>query len=112
MPAPVLIVPACNGTQWIPVASIIRVEARSNYSKLYFSSGNCLVVAKVLRWFEQRLPAAQFIRLHRTHLVNKDFISRYVNGTGGRIVLQDGLQLDVSKRRKQQFLKNWYGLAA
>jgi two-component system, LytTR family, response regulator len=112
MPAPVLIVPACNGLQRILVASIIRVEARSNYSKLYFSSGHCLVVAKVLRWFEQRLPAAQFIRLHRTHLVNKDFICRYVNGTGGRIVLLDGLQLDVSKRRKQQFLKNWYGLAA
>lgn len=112
MPVPVLIVPASNGTQWIPVASIIRVEARSNYSKLYFSSGNCLVVAKVLRWFELRLPAEQFIRLHRTHLVNKDFICRYMNGSGGRIELHDGIQLEVSKRRRQQFLKTWYGVAA
>ncbi len=116
-------VPTCNGTVLINMDDIIRVQAISNYSKLFFASANgkgarkTLVVAKVLRWFEENLEAESFVRVHRTHLVNKKFISNYVNSSvhpaqGGKLCLSNGELIEVSKRKKPSFLKNWYQHAA
>lgn len=91
--------------------SIIRIEASSNYCKLYFDCSfegrKTLVVAKVLSWFEERLPTEQFIRIHRTHFVNKDFISCYINGTSSKVQLFNGEQIDIARRKKNYFIKEW-----
>lgn len=101
-----------RGVEVVDISTIIRIEASSSYSRIYFTNGQKLVSAKVLRWFEQRLPSQLFVRIHRTHLVNKNFISRYVNGSGGAIGLANGEWIGVSKRKKANFLRHWYGAAA
>jgi two-component system, LytTR family, response regulator len=109
-----LLLPVCNGLKVIDINTIIRIEAISNYSKLYFTNGKTLVVAKVLRWFEERLKNntennTLFLRTHRTHLVNKNFISRYANG---KIELHNNQIIDVARRKKNNFLLQWYHSAA
>ncbi|WP_315820725.1 LytTR family DNA-binding domain-containing protein [Paraflavitalea speifideaquila] len=69
----------------VDTASIIRIQAISNYSKLFFTTGRTLVVAKVLKRFEEELAVNDFIRPHRTHLVNKQFILRYIEGEGVKL---------------------------
>ncbi len=112
----ILILSVCNGLEIIDINTIIRIEAISNYSKLYFTNGKTLVVAKVLRWFEERLAVKNstgnkiiFLRTHRTHLVNKNFITRYTNG---KIELQNHQIIDVARRKKNDFLQQWYYSAA
>ncbi len=107
----ILMLHTCNGIDAIDVHTIIRVEAISNYSKLFFSNGKSLVVAKVLRWFEEYFSASDdaeskniFIRTHRTHLVNKNFIRRYSNG---KIELYNQQCIDVARRKKSEFLQQW-----
>lgn len=90
--------------QVIDITSIIRIEAISNYSKVYFTDGKTMVVSKILRWFEEQLASGTFIRTHRTHLINRNFISCYVNGMGGRVKLLNGEWIDVSKRKRMHFL--------
>jgi two-component system, LytTR family, response regulator len=90
--------------QLIDITSIIRIEAISNYSKVYFTNGTTMIVTKILRWFEEQLASEPFIRTHRTHLVNRNFISYYVNGMGGRVKLLNGEWVDVSKRKRMHFL--------
>jgi two-component system, LytTR family, response regulator len=102
-----LMLPTCKGMEKINCNSIVRIEASSNYSKLVFSNGKTLVVAKVLHWFEKQACMDTFLRTHRTHLVNKIFISSYIDGTGGQICLLNGERIDVSKRKKSYFLNNW-----
>jgi two-component system, LytTR family, response regulator len=111
-----LLLPVCSGIEVIEINSIIHIEAISNYSKIYFTNGKTLVVAKVLRWFEEQLSlknnedtTAVFLRTHRTHLVNKNFISRYVNG---KIELYNHQIIDVARRKKNNFLLQWYYSAA
>jgi len=58
----------------VNVDHLVRIEAQSNYSKLYLADGTTLVVAKVLRKFEEQLSQNPFIRAHKTHLVNLHFI--------------------------------------
>ncbi len=80
---------------------IIRVEALSNYSRIYFADGSRLVVAKVLQWFEDFLPAEMFIRVHRSHLVNKQFVKAISGRKIKTILLNNGENVVVSRRRKR-----------
>jgi two-component system LytT family response regulator len=110
--SPLLMLHTCNGIEVIDVHTIIRVEAFSSYSKLFFTNGKSLVVAKVLRWFEERLSLQNnaenqpvFLRTHRTHLINKNFIRRYSNG---KIELYNQQCIAVARRKKSDFLQQWY----
>lgn len=102
-----LMLPTCKGIEIINSNSIVRIEASSTYSKLVFTNGKTLVVAKVLHWFEKQAGMDMFLRTHRTHLVNRIFISSYIDGAGGQICLHNGEIIDVSKRKKSFFLHNW-----
>jgi two-component system, LytTR family, response regulator len=107
-----LLLSTCRGIEVINVSDIVRIEAISNYSKLYFTNGKTLVVAKGLRWFEQQLPGDQFIRIHRKHIVNKNFIQQYINGKCAAIKMYSGEQIVVAKRKRTHFLQCWYNPAA
>jgi two-component system, LytTR family, response regulator len=100
-----LYLPTTSFRHIIDVKEIVRVQSISNYSKIFFSDGRTLVVAKLLRWFEEQLQTRDFIRVHRTHLVNLDYICQYrANKGGSKLGLTNGEQIDVS-RRKAAFLK-------
>ena len=100
--------PTSKGIELIDINTIVRIQSISNYSKLYFSDGRTLVVAKVLRWFEEGLSLNQFIRVHRTHLVNKKFICRYIKEEGGKVKMVNGDRVDVSRRKRTSVLQCLY----
>ncbi|MBL7749359.1 MAG: LytTR family transcriptional regulator, partial [Chitinophagaceae bacterium] len=92
-------IPTNKGIKEVMVQNIIRVEASSNYCKIYFANEYPLTVAKVLQWFEDTLPEDFFCRIHRTHLVNRGFISS-VSGDF-KLTLCNGEQFKVSRRKKR-----------
>jgi len=100
-----ILVPTDKGMQVIRMHSIIRVQSLSNYSKLFFQNGKTLVVAKVLRWFEERLTPHHFVRIHRTHLVNCGYLSGYHCANTVEIELLNGERFTVSRRKKRAFLQ-------
>lgn len=106
---PILLLSTNRGIELIDISSIVRIEANSNYSKLFFTNNKTpLVTAKVLRWFEEQLSVNmqgfEFLRVHRKHLVNNTFIQGY---QAGKIRLINGEYIDVAKRKKAYFLKWW-----
>ena len=105
-----LLLPTCKGIEVISPNTIIRIEGISNYSKLFFLDGKTLVVAKLLKWFEEKLNEKQFYRIHKTHFINTNFILRYSRGTDSKVQLSNGEWIKISKRKKQQFIKYWMGL--
>jgi two-component system, LytTR family, response regulator len=100
----ILLLPTCNGIEAIDINLIIRVEAISNYSKIYFNDGKKMVVAKVLAWFEERLCANYFIRIHRSHIINKDAITLY---SDSQVRLSNNDSITVARRKKVLFMKQW-----
>ena len=103
MPASLqIIIPTDRGQVSVHTADIIRIESISNYSRIHFSNGNYpLTVARVLRKFEEMLPPEQFIRTHRTHLVNKKYIKSVNVGKQTTISLLNGETIAISRRKKQ-----------
>lgn len=94
-----------EGILFIPVKEIIRVESLNNYSKLYLITGKNIVASKTLKLIEEMLVHYRFFRPHKSHLVNLEYITKYVRGEGGMIIMADGSEVDVSRQRKQDFLK-------
>lgn len=85
----------------VPGKEIVRIEALSNYSRIYFANGNKLVVAKVLRWFQEMLPGELFVRVNRSHLVNKYFIKEISGRKTKTILMESGENIVVSRRKKE-----------
>ncbi len=93
-------IPFDRGIYMVQAEEIIRVEGLSNYSKIFFSAGKPVIVAKVLHWFEDRLPVQMFARVHRSHLVNKIFMHE-INGTHfSNLLLKNGDNIPISRRKK------------
>lgn len=98
------------GKEPVMFDSILRVEAVSNYSKLFFTNGKTLVVPKVLQWFEKNLLQEQFIRVHRSHLINIIYIQQYDSKGNKTILLKDNTHFQVA-RRKQSEVKRLLSIA-
>ncbi len=80
-------------------AQIIRIESSSNYSRIHFTNRSPLLVCKILQWFEDLLPNEDFVRVHRSHLVNRSYISAQ---SGDHYLLLEGGELvPVSRRRRK-----------
>ena len=78
--------------------NIIRIEASSNYCKIFFNNERPLVVAKVLHWFQDNLQEEMFCRIHRTHLVNRMYVSEIMESC--MLKLSNGDMVQISRRKK------------
>lgn len=108
--APVIVLPTCKGIIVIPVQQIIRIQSISNYSKLFFTDNKTLVVAKVLHWFQEQSVLCSFVRVHRTHFVNINYIKSYSGSKSGLLFLHNGEIISVAKRKKAGLAERLHSL--
>jgi two-component system LytT family response regulator len=101
----IILVPTDSGIRIISPQRIIRIQSLSSYSKLFFSDGTSLVVAKVLLYFENMLAGHQFIRVHRAHLVNKYYMQAILPHENAKILLENGELLNISRRKRKTVLE-------
>jgi two-component system, LytTR family, response regulator len=98
-----LIVRLSEGVFYIDVQNIIRLEALSNYTRIYFSNRSPLLSACVLKMYDEQLQSCGFIRLHRSHLVNRQHISSI--SKNGIVNLSEGSRIFLSRRKKPDVMK-------
>ena len=101
-----ILIPTNKGTKSVLEENIIRIEASSNYCKIFFNNERPLVVAKVLHWFQDNLQEEMFCRIHRTHLVNRMYVSEIMESC--MLKLSNGDMVQISRRKKNSsnlFLK-------
>ena len=94
-----------EGIEFIPVKNILRIESSSNYSKIFFTDGKQKTVTRLLKDFETMLLPYRFYRIHNSHLINLNYIQKYIRGEGGQVIMQNGDSIDVSRRKKEEFLR-------
>ena len=100
-----LAVPSYDGLHFIKIEDIIYLEAQVNYTHIHINNKQKYVVSRTIKDFEELLPADIFLRIHNSYIINKDYVEKYIRGDGGQVVLSEGTVLDVSKRKKTDFLK-------
>ena len=75
----------------------------------YFLDGRKSLICRKLKFYEENLQDHGFSRIHRSYLVNLEYVKRYIKGKGGTIILQNNTELQVSNTRKAAFLKQFEG---
>lgn len=97
--------PTFEGFKFVNLKDIIRCESDSNYTHFYLNTGEKILVTRTLKEYEETLSDMNFIRVHQSHLVNTRYVDRYIKGDGGTVVMVDGSEVEVSRRRKEEFLR-------
>lgn len=92
-----------EGIYYLRPDEIIRLQASSNYTNIYFSNKKMMVSSRVLKDFVQLLSPFGFIRTHRTHLVNRQHI--LCIAPGGTIIMKDASVAGISRRMRSRVLK-------
>lgn len=96
--------PTSEGLTFINVTEIIRCQADGSYTHFFFKDRKKILVSKKIKEYEELLSPYNFVRVHHSHLVNLDEVSKYVRGDGGYVVMSDGETVYVSKRKKEDFM--------
>lgn len=99
-----LVLPVLDGFEVVKTKDIIMCKADGNYTEFYFQDGSKKVVSKNLKFFDSLLGEYQFLRVHKSYLVNLNEITAYHKGKGGLVSLSNGLQVEVSPNKKQELL--------
>jgi two-component system, LytTR family, response regulator len=97
--------PTNDGLEFVMISDIIRIESVSYYSKLFLVSGQVTLVTRLLKDFEELLAPYRFFRVHNSHMVNLRYIRKFSRSEGGQVVMENGDVVDVSRRRREEFLK-------
>lgn len=102
-----IVLPQMDGFEVVNVNEIIRAEANDNYTNFYLTNGKKYLVSKTLKHFNELLSEFDFIRVHKSHLVNLQFISKYIKGKGGQVKMSDESIVDVSPIRKKELIERF-----
>ena len=98
-------IPTLQGLEVLNVQDILYCQSDVNYTTMHLKDKKKIVVAKTLKEFESILTPYNFFRLHNSFLVNLSYTKSYNKGKGGTVKLEDGTEIEVSVRRKEEFLK-------
>lgn len=94
-----------EGMHVVEIDQIIRCQSDNYYTRFYFKDNKELMVSKTLKEYEQLLKEHNFIRPHKSHLVNIKYIKSYIKVAGGHILLTNDEQIPVSRRKKEMVLQ-------
>lgn len=97
-------IPTSNGFEIVEIADIIHCQAETSYTHI-FTKNDKFLVSKGIRFYEDLLKDANFFRIHNSHLVNVNHVKKYTKGKGGYVTMSDNSNINVSTRKKEDFLK-------
>ncbi|MFA6057706.1 MAG: LytTR family DNA-binding domain-containing protein [Taibaiella sp.] len=102
-------IPTQHGFLIVPLTDVIRCQADGPYTHFYISKqqGRKTSAAN-LGLIAERLPATDFFRVHKTHIVNKAHVVEYIRGEGGMARMTDNSEVPISRLAKDAFMQ-WLG---
>jgi two-component system LytT family response regulator len=95
--------PSLNGIEFVKIDEIVRCESLNNYTQFNLSSGEKIIISKTLKDYEDLLESKNFFRTHKSHMINLNYLKKYIKGEGGVAIMEDGSEIPVSRRRKDEF---------
>ena len=105
VPVQRIALPTMQGLEFVPVDSIIHCSSSNNYTEFFLTDKKRLLVSRTLKETEDMLAEHAFLRVHHSHIVNLNAITRYVKGEGGYLIMADGSMVDVSRSRKELLMQ-------
>jgi two-component system LytT family response regulator len=94
-----------RGFKVIEDTDIVHLQAESNCTNIHFADGSKYLDTKTLRVYEDLLNPVRFVRIHKSHMINLDFLKEYNSQDGNKVILKDKTELPVSRGRLSNFME-------
>jgi len=98
-----LALPTMQGIYFYKPEDIIRLEGEGNYTKFFFADKTSLLITYTLKSYEDVLINYGFLRVHKSHLINKAHIINYM--PDGMLTMTDLSKVEISRRRREDILE-------
>ena len=95
---------ALDGVHFVRLSEIVRLEAEDNYTHFMLQTGDKITASRTIKAYEDTLAQLNFVRVHKKHIVNMNFMKTYIKGEGGYLILDNGDSIEVSRRKKSALM--------
>ena len=96
-----------DGFSVVRIKDIVRLESDNNYTHFFTCSGKKLTTSRTIKDYETSLADFGFYRIHQRHIINLSFVSKFIKGESGRVLLTDGSDLPIARQRKAGFINKF-----
>jgi len=97
-------VPDGEGINFIKVNDIIRFQSEGSYTYMHTTEHpKPILISKPMGDYQEMLTADSFVRIHRSHLINLNHVTKYVKGDGSYAIMSDGAKVEVARRKRAEF---------
>jgi two-component system LytT family response regulator len=98
-----LTIPDKLGFRLVNVAEVIYLQADDNYTVFHLVGDRKIIATRTLGEFEKILEGTEFLRIHKSTIINLNFLAGYSSFQGNFAELKDGSRLDISRRKLTEF---------
>ena len=99
-----VVLPLIDGFEVVRVKDIIRCQSDDNFTIFYFRERKKQMICRSLKFYEELLADYDFLRVHKSHLINIQYVKKYVKGKGGQVIMADDSEVELSPNKKKEFL--------
>ena len=102
-----IIIRTHKGLKFFNHQDITHLKGYGRYTKIFLKDGNIITVTKLLKSFEECLPEDSFYRIHKSYLVNINCIVELKINHKSSIILENGENIEIAKRRKAELFQKF-----
>ncbi len=98
-------IPDGEGLNFIKISDIIRFQSDGSYTYMHvLGNKKPTLISKPIGDYQEMLTNEPFVRIHRSHLINLQHVAKYVKGEGGYAIMSDDSKVEISRRKKSEFI--------
>lgn len=97
-------IPVNSGLEFVNYNDIVYLFAKGNYTHIFCKDNKKLTSSKTLKYYHNLLPAKIFFRTHNSYIINLYHIAQFRRSEGDYIVMNNGAEIVLSRRKKKEFL--------
>jgi len=98
-----IVIPSQDGLEFVKISDIIHCEGIEGYTNINTTTGKSILSSNSIGYFRKLLEKHDFYLVHKSHLVNLDFIDKYLNE--GYLILLNNEKVPVSRNKRAAFLE-------
>lgn len=97
-----LVIPYDGGLIFSEYSKVLRLEGETGYTRIFFTDGTNILSAYNIGYYYGMLNKKIFFQTHKSHIINVNYITRYLNE--GIIELEGKHQVPLSRNKRGDFL--------
>lgn len=94
-----------NGYEFVDLQHITWCKSDGSYTTFHLTNKIKITSSRNLGFYEELLNQFNFFRINHGIIINMGHIKSYIKGKGGYVVMTDGTELEISQRKKGEFLE-------